>query len=143
MFKRGSESRLAPFLLHHRCFFYIPTLLFGQRCRASEVCPSQSHLGERCISATAIALTSSGASGFFSFATAHIDDSYRSSCLCGIIITIGVIFYRRFASVYIKRVIMSKKAKRYLSLVMMVAGLITLIGLALSNKFIGVKHGTW
>ena len=38
---------------------------------------------------------------------------------------------------------MSNKAKRNLSLVMMVLGLITLIGLALSRRFYGIQHDTW
>lgn len=38
---------------------------------------------------------------------------------------------------------MSNKAKRNLSLVMMIVGLITLIGLAFSRKFLGVQHNTW
>lgn len=38
---------------------------------------------------------------------------------------------------------MSNKAKRNLSLVMAILGVITLIGLALSRRFLGVQHDTW
>ena len=38
---------------------------------------------------------------------------------------------------------MSNKTKRNLSLVMMIVGLVTLIGLALSRKVLGVQHDTW
>lgn len=38
---------------------------------------------------------------------------------------------------------MSNKAKRNLSLIMMILGLAVLIGLALSRKFYHVEHDTW
>ncbi|MBP3298551.1 MAG: hypothetical protein J6L73_02585 [Muribaculaceae bacterium] len=38
---------------------------------------------------------------------------------------------------------MSNKAKRNLSLLMMIIGLTTLIGLALSRKFFGIQHDMW
>lgn len=38
---------------------------------------------------------------------------------------------------------MSNKAKRNLSLVMMILGLVTLTGLAVSRKFFGTQHDTW
>ena len=38
---------------------------------------------------------------------------------------------------------MSNKAKRNLSLVMVILGVITLIGLALSSRFFCVQHDTW
>ena len=38
---------------------------------------------------------------------------------------------------------MTNKAKRNLSLVMMIFGLVTLIGLALSRKYLGAEHDTW
>lgn len=38
---------------------------------------------------------------------------------------------------------MSNKAKRNFSLAMVILGVITLIGLALSRKFLNVHHDTW
>lgn len=38
---------------------------------------------------------------------------------------------------------MTNKAKRNLSLAMMIFGLVTLIGLALSRKYLGAGHDTW
>lgn len=38
---------------------------------------------------------------------------------------------------------MSNKAKRNLSLVMVIIGTITLIGLAISRKFFDIQHDTW
>ena len=38
---------------------------------------------------------------------------------------------------------MSNKAKRNLSLLMVILGVITLIGLAISRKFFGMQHDTW
>ena len=38
---------------------------------------------------------------------------------------------------------MTNKAKRNLSLAMMIFGVATLIGLALSRKYLGTEHDTW
>lgn len=38
---------------------------------------------------------------------------------------------------------MTNKVKRNLSLAMMIFGLVTLIGLALSRKYLGAGHDTW
>jgi len=38
---------------------------------------------------------------------------------------------------------MSNKAKRNLSLAMVILGTVVLIGLALTRKFLGIEHDTW
>lgn len=38
---------------------------------------------------------------------------------------------------------MSNKAKRNLSLIMVILGVVTLIGLAISHKFFNIQHDLW
>lgn len=38
---------------------------------------------------------------------------------------------------------MNNKAKRNLSLIMIILGVVTLIGLAVSRKFYNIQHDTW